>query len=228
MKTTTGIITLLLLAAAALPAGAKSFSEMDSAEVSTLLAAAQTAAAGARQSASAKDADSDAITPVEVTARDLVTKIYGVLSTDLNHDECVAETIRVLSINPEDEESVVWLDADAGYQLDYYGMKPQCTAMARFNDSDQHRALNDFGFFFIFPFDPADKPEALQAQSDFSGALLQEMNDIGVDMGVNSLSDDIFETVGEYEGNLVDIRLLEDPGANHYLLMLTVEPETPE
>lgn len=230
MKDLKAIFTSFLIAASCAAAGASTFATMSAEEVSALLAEAECSRPDFN-SASAKGADTHRIsataTPVTVNARDLVTKIYGVLSPDLTHDECIAESQRLLLLTPEDEGSVLWLEADGGYLLDYYGMSPDCTAMARFSDTGEESGhVADFGFFFLFPYTESGKESTLREQSDFSGTLLQEMTDMGIDLGADSLATDLFEAVGNYEGNFVDLRLMEDPGADRYILILSVQPDS--
>ncbi len=54
------------------------------------------------------------------------------------------------------------------------------------------------------------------------------MHDIGIPMGRDSLSDDLFDVSGSYKGNFVNVRLMEEQTADstgRYILILSVEPE---
>ena len=166
---------------------------------------------------------------VTVNADDLMTKVYGLLSTNLTKSATKKEANRLLNVTPSDEEGVLWLDSETGYGLDYYGMTPDVSAMARFYDPETADTtnmatakVNDFGFFFLFPYDNNDKESVNRNQADFCGALLTELKDMGVALGVNEASSDLFEVLGTYNGNNIDMRLFDE--GSRYVLMLAVEP----
>ena len=49
------------------------------------------------------------------------------------------------------------------------------------------------------------------------------MHDIGIPMGRDSLSDDLFDVSGSYKGNFVNVRLMEEQTADstgRYILIL--------
>lgn len=103
-------------------------------------------------------------------------------------------------------------------------MQPEVSAMARFGNE----TLIDFCFFFMFSYQEDSKGECTRRQADFCGSLLQEMHDIGIPMGRDSLSDDLFDISGSYKGNFVNVRLMEEQTADstgRYILILSVEPE---
>lgn len=198
--------------------GATSFSAMGVEEVSMLLESA----------ASAKDAaymfpEVKRPLPVELDARDMVTKVYGIIDPGLSKSECVSRTRKLLSLTPGEEEGVLWLDSDQGYRINYYGMLPETSAMARYG----HTGIADYGYFFLFPYSNGGKAQTIRQQADFCGTLLQEMHDNGLPMDLNTATSDLFEAVGDYHGSLVDVRLLDEPGeggAGRFILILSVEP----
>lgn len=220
------VITALLLGTALTAQAATSFSTMSVEEVSALLAQAKDASD--HTAASAKDAAASAseepvLLPVSLTAEDMVSKVYGVLDTGLDKQGCVSEARRLLRLTPEEDHGALWLETDGGYSVNYYGMVPEVSAIARFGDDK----VSDYGFFFLFPYGSGDKHSSIRRQADFCGSLLQEMADIGLLMDLNTATDDLFEAVGDYKGNFVDVRLLDEKGegdSGRYILILSVEP----
>ena len=83
--------------------------------------------------------------PVEVTAEDLVTKVYGVIDPSVSKHECSDQVFRILRLRPEEDNAALWLETSGGYGISYYGMQPEVSAMARFGNE----TLIDFCFFFI-------------------------------------------------------------------------------
>ena len=160
-------------------------------------------------------------TPVAVTAHDMMTKVYGVLDSNLPKENCRQGARAALALDPEEEFSSLWLDTDSGYAIDFRGMCPEVSAMARFDNND----LSDFCFFFLFPRDEENigfgkRPE----HGIFCGSLLQEMHDMGLEAGADRDTDDLFNVLGSYEGNLVDVRLVDDTEGDRYILIVGVEP----
>ncbi|MDE5644263.1 MAG: hypothetical protein K2I45_01325 [Muribaculaceae bacterium] len=219
------LLTLALLAGFCLTSAAVSFSAMTVEEVSALLSQAGQAAGQA--SVSAKDTAGSAgavvLLPVELTAEDLVTKVYGVVDPCVSKDECVRKSRELLRLTPEDDSGALWLETAGGYGVNYYGMIPDVSAMARFGNEK----VSDFGYFFLFPYNAGDRQSGIREQADFCSSLLQEMTDIGLSMDLSTETDDLFEAVGDYKGSFVDIRLLDDRkdnGSGRYILILSVEP----
>lgn len=219
------LLTLALLAGFCLTSAAVSFSAMTVEEVSALLSQAGQAAGHA--SVSAKDTAGSAgavvLLPVELTAEDLVTKVYGVVDPGVSKDECVRKSRELLRLTPEDDSGALWLETAGGYGVNYYGMIPDVSAMARFGNEK----VSDFGYFFLFPYNAGDRQSGIREQTDFCSSLLQEMTDIGLPMDLNTESDDLFEAVGDYKGSFVDVRLLDErneSGSGRYILILSVEP----
>lgn len=220
------LIIAIAATAIAVSRGETAFSKMSVEQVSELLAQAPSGssahAASAMEAANANDSDIIPL-PVELTAADMVTKIYGVIDPDVSKEECVSETRRTLRLSPEDDQDCLWLETDGGYGINYYGLVPDVSAMARF---DEER-LSDFCFFFLFPYTASDKRESISRQTDFCGTLLQEMTDIGIPMDLDTATDALFEAVGDHKGSFVDVRLLDEKGNGgdgRYILILSVEP----
>lgn len=221
-------VALLMFTGVEYASAISSFSSMTVEEVSALLSRAGTEADVA--AASAKDAVADTTVirelPLELTVADMVGKVYGVVNPDCSKKDCVAESRRVLRLTPEEDEGVLWLEADNGYRINYYGLVPDVSAMARFENGEEN--VSDFGYFFIFPYEGHAKADGVREQTDFCSSLLQEMRDIGLPMDLNTATDDLFEAVGDYNGSLVDVRLLDDrhvDGDGRFILILSVEPK---
>lgn len=210
----------LLLAGGGVCMAATSFSAMSVEEVSTLLSRSEGRTVS--QAVSAKDT----VGAVRVNVGDMVGKIFGLFDTEVSKGECVDRSRQQLNLTPEDDEGALWLESDGGYVIDYYGMRPNVSAMARFGDNQPESKLTDFGYFFLFPYTDATKRESVREQADFCGSLLQEMADLGLPMELYTDSDDLFEAIGDYNGSLVDIRLLDETkaGGGRYILILSVEP----
>lgn len=163
--------------------------------------------------------------PVELTAEDFITKVYGVLSPDRSRAELCRDCRTMLDLMPEEDNMGLWIQSDDGYEVSYYGMRiPDVAAMA----SIERDSIADFAFFFLFPYTDATREEMNRRQASFSGSLLQEMQDIGALMAAEpGPEDSLFEATGEYAGNFVDLRLADEPavsGGGRYVLYLTVEP----
>lgn len=174
-------------------------------------------------SASAQTVNTASI-PLNVTAEDFVTKVYALFSPDHSKHELCEDCENILRLMPSEDNMGLWLDSTDGYQLNYYGQViPSVSAMANVeNDS-----VTKFGFFFLFPYNDGNHEEMNHQQALFCGSLLQEMQDIGAVMGVDAATDALFEATGDYNGNFVDFRLLEEEtgtSTGRYVLYLSVEP----
>lgn len=212
-------VTLIAVTISNRAQGATSFSAMGIGEISHLLSEAASAKDAARHEAGS---ETKAL-PVELTAPEMVAKVYGVVDPGVNRSECVDHTRRMLSLTPEEDEGCLWLDSDAGYRINYYGLVPETSAMARF-DGD---ALAEYCYFFLFPYEAGGKSIGVRNQADFCGTLLQEMYDSGLPMDLNTATDDLFEAVGDYQGSLVDVRLLDEAmpdSSGRFILIVSVEP----
>ncbi len=169
---------------------------------------------------------SAASSAVIVTAADLVSKVYGVLDLPQTVAETKKGVEKCMKMEPDADETGLWLDTDSGYKLSYSGMTPEVAAVAQFEDDD---TISQFGYFFFFPYNSADRDDANRAQCAFCSSLLQEMNDMGVVSGTTEDNDDsLFEVVGAYEGNMVNMMLKEQTAngrdGGRFLLILSVTP----
>ena len=164
--------------------------------------------------------------PLELTARDFVTKVYGVLDSTLSTRSEICRASEGMNLAPSADSLGLWLETGDGYSVSYYGMTPDVTAMAQFE--------GDFGFFFLFPYQQGERENANARQSEFCGALLQEMSDIGLVMGLDPLADTLFDAVGSYGANFVEMSLIEETAgssdtapatsAGRFIVTLTVRP----
>lgn len=164
--------------------------------------------------------------PLLLTADDMLTKVYGVLDSSLDKASLIKASETILDMSPTDDRACLWLDPSDGYGICYSGLKPDVSAMARF-DRDR---ISDFGFFFLFPYIKSKKHLAAKEQVLFCGSLLQEMHDMGAVLGNDGDADSLFDVSGDYNGNFVNVRLIDDPGADpqdpegRYIVFLSVEP----
>lgn len=219
-------ITIALLALTSGIATAATFATMSVDEVSALLALQESR----KPSDSAKETVADCVSPqpVNLTATDMVTKVYGVISPDASRNECKRLASTLLCLTPEEDGDGLWLESANGYVVNYYGMEPEVSALATYRRDHPDEGASDYGFFFIFPYSASDRDMSVRSQADFCGALLQEMSDSGLDLSVNAATDDLFDVVGDYQGGLVNVRLLDDPGIagdGRFILILSVQPD---
>ncbi len=164
--------------------------------------------------------------PLLLTADDMLTKVYGVLDSSLDKASLIKASETILDMSPTDDRACLWLDPSDGYGICYSGLEPDVSAMARF-DRDR---ISDFGFFFLFPYQKSEKQKTIEKQALFCGSLLQEIHDLGADLGSDTAADGLFDVSGDYNGNFVAVRLIDDPGADpqdpegRYIMMLSIEP----
>ena len=165
--------------------------------------------------------------PVAVTASDLITKVYGVVSPDLKPSEMSRQVESAIDLRPEMEEGNLWLDGDNGFELSYSDMTPEVMAVACF-ESD---SLTNYAYFFLFPYDEGSRDCVNMAQAEFCGCLLQELYDMGLRMGrdVNAGGEDgaLFNAVCAHGDSLVDITLEEHPTdeGGRFVVTLNVAPK---
>lgn len=163
--------------------------------------------------------------PLELTAMDLVSKVYGVLDTGLSQSSTVEEAGRCLNLTPSADSTGLWLESADGYVVSYYGMKPDISAVAHFDE----KGATDYCYFFLFPYAEGNREFVNHQQALFSGCLLQEMSDIGLIIGVPDSSDAIFEAFGSHADKLINVRLTEEelPGdSGLFILMLGITPRS--
>lgn len=175
--------------------------------------------AGVAPASAANSAKGVSAQPDTVTAADLMTKVYAILPADVSGEEMIADA-NARALSPKEDETGLWLDSDSdSYSLCYAGITPDVSARAEYTGGE----LDNFGYFFLFPYScEVTKAAANSRQCQFCGCLLQEMNDMGMDMGADPATDNIFDAVGMYAGNLVEVSLIDD--GNRYIVVLTVEP----
>lgn len=143
--------------------------------------------------------------PVNLTAKDFITKIYGLVSPD-SANSIVERVTALTGIEPVEDEFGLWLGNENGYMVNYYGQKPDIEAMAIFNNGK----IDNYGFFFIFPYKAGKRYDSMIRQVVFVSTLLQEMKDLGMIMNSDGDTDGIFETEGNYDGKYVSLKLVEE------------------
>lgn len=144
--------------------------------------------------------------PLSITAHDLLTKVYGFIDSSCTKEQTVEAVRYAASMVPEEDDFGLWLNADNGYSVNYYGLKPDVEAMVQYDEG----RVSSYGFFFFFPYGRGNREKANSRQSEFCGVLLQELHDMGLSIGMPYVTDAVFEVIGDYCGNYVDIRLLEE------------------
>lgn len=163
------------------------------------------------------------VMPLVLTATDLVTKVYGVLDTSLPKDEALKIAESRYNLTPTADSSGFWLEPADGYVVDYYGMSPQVSAVANFDDE----GATDYSYFILFPYEAGRRPAADYEQCAFCGTLLQEMQDLGVIVGVPDVSDAVFEAFGSMKGSAVNVKLVEEvytDDSGRFILIIGVTP----
>lgn len=163
---------------------------------------------------------------VHMTAADMVGKVYGVVDPGRNYDEAMSMARERLRIMPSADPYGVWVENRDGYIIDYYGMSPETTAMARF---DGEGVLEDFGYFFFFPYECGDRESANGCQCEFCRVLLQELHDIGAELDQAQAPDTLFNVVGRYDDKFVELQLVEQltdwqTGDGIFVLSVRVSP----
>lgn len=244
-KTLITIAFILVSATGSLTAPASTLRAMSGYEVNELLQSApgaDKATAPAAKASVSPDNIQQPFPSVNVTAHDLITKVYGFIDARSSRQDCIDRTRESINLTPQQVDNDFWLDSQDGYRLSYDGMSPRTAALARIGDND---SVAEYCYFFLFPYSGNAKEAGTEAQAQFGGELLQELSDMDADWGADRNSDDLFEVVGSYAGNLVSVRLLDeqqpggdnsrpaasDPGTDgRYILMFIVQPGafTPE
>lgn len=161
--------------------------------------------------------------PLQLTASDLVSKVYGVLDTGLSRHQAEKEIQNRMKLSPSAEDKSLWLDSAGGYRVSYYGMMPELSAVAYFDDD----AISGYCYFFIFPYTSGNRESANVEQSLFTGSLLQEMNDVGLIIGMPDITDYIFEAMGSYQDKHIHVGLVEEANedeSGRFVLGLDVIP----
>lgn len=166
-----------------------------------------------------------AVMPLELTAADLVTKVYGMLDTGLSRNEAIKEAGDRYRLTPSADSMGLWLDSADGYVVSYYGLTPPVSAVANYGSE----GVTDFSYFFLFPYAAGERKNADSAQCIFCSCLLQEMNDMGLVVGVPDVTDSIFEVFGSCDDKWLNVRLVEqvqDDDSGLFVLMLNIVPDS--
>lgn len=178
-----------------------------------LIAISLTAALHAAAAPTMADTDrprpvSPAPQPLRVNAHDMLSLVYGFIDPARSYDQAVADTRLTLHLTPTVDPYGVWLDAGEGYALNYYGMTPEVTGMAHY---DIDGTVQDYGYFFFFPYACNCREQANCSQSQFCGSLLQELYDIGAQLDQTQRPDLLFDVVGRYCDKFVQLQLVDQP-----------------
>ncbi len=146
--------------------------------------------------------------PVSLTVRDMISKVYGFIDPQVSRQQCL-EALRVVAdMTPQEDDYGMWLNEETGYGVSYYGMRPEVEARVQFEGKEG--SASEYGFFFLFPYARGDRQNANDRQAEFCGYMLQELNDMGLEIGQTRVTDALFEVVGDYAGNIFNIRLVEE------------------
>lgn len=169
--------------------------------------------------------------PLHLTAKDMMSKVYGCLDCNLSRHDLMREAKRHINLTPSCDEYGYWLENNNGYKVQYAGLTPEVSAVAIY-DKDNKDHLATYCFFFLFPYAKGEREMAIDEQSDFCGCLLQEMHDMGLDIYTAENSDALVDAVTQYNQNLVEVRLIEEaisPSSQadegRFLIVLRVEPD---
>ncbi|MCM1152436.1 MAG: hypothetical protein NC328_02115 [Muribaculum sp.] len=144
--------------------------------------------------------------PLEVTAADLVSKVYGLSDISSSREVMLKDVASQWAIAPEEEDCDIWIDSDEDGLLDYRGISPRVSMMVRYDGelpSEQY-------IFFIFPFEADNFEDINRSQAEFTGSLLQELYDNGLQAGIVTPSEYVFEIEGDLNGIPVRMRLDEE------------------
>ena len=181
-------------------------SEMTAAEIISLLP---------ESDSSVNTADLGNRDMIQVSGHDLLTKAYGTVSAVNSSKGTIRMATEEMNLTPSRENDYLWVDSAEGYNLEYKGMSPDVSALVRLeNDS-----ISDYGFFFLFPYDNSSEDQA-----KFSLTMLEDFEKMGIDLGANAYTSDMFEVSGDYSDNYMAMRLINDPEGERYILFLSVEP----
>lgn len=217
------VILSLITIAAVFAASLKAFAVAPAAAPDAGLLSTPDAALAALASTGEKEAIQSSVLPLALTAKDFVTKVYGVFDTNLSESEISKESKQRFNLTPAADSTGLWLETADGYVVSYYGMTPLVSAKAGFDGN----IVSDYCYFFQFPYSSGMRAEANMRQCEFCSSLLQEMHDIGMIMAVPVYTDAIFETVGSYGEHNVNVRLVEESSSDHsgrFIVVLDVEP----
>lgn len=162
--------------------------------------------------------DGETNAPVHVEGADLLTKAYGISECELDSAASMAKVNSIIGFLPQEDEYGLWLDSADGYRVNYSGMCPEVSAMARYDDG----RLDEMAFFFIFRYGEGERDWANCCQARFCGNLLQELSDMGLELAAdgNVVTPVYFDVEGEHDSHPLSVKLREDEGS--YVLALHV------
>ena len=148
---------------------------------------------------------SESTEPIEVTAADLVQKVYGVADPTLGRDGCRKIAQDSFSETPREDEGAEWMSSDEGFLISYQGQSPEAEAMVRY----ARNAVTGYGYIFYFPYESHRREAANNEQCRFCSALLGELSELGEDLGADPLTKELFDVSGIVKGRLVRLCLSE-------------------
>ncbi|MCM1290855.1 MAG: hypothetical protein NC201_02085 [Prevotella sp.] len=190
------------------------------------------------------------VNPIELSGQDLITKVYGIIepSNAVTKQDCIQNCISLTNLTPSEDEFGLWLEDTDGYIPSCYGISPKTSALAAYDNNQ----LENYEYFFIFPYSAGEREATNLRQAQFCGSLLQELKDLGLDMAASQTTDALFDVTGDNNNDLVEIRLIDEtdnstkdnsqiqltdnqlagttnalrhfPGAGRFILILTIDP----
>lgn len=165
-----------------------------------------------------KDPCADLPEGVQVSVADMLSKVYGLIPADMTKAE-IDSVAAGLGLVPVADDGGMWLDSEDGYRLSYAGVSPEVSARAEY-DGDE---VTGFTYYFLFPFEcERTRREAVASQAQFCGSMLQEMHDMGMELGADSMTPDLMDVSGYFGDTHVDVNLSESD--NSFVLILAVNP----
>lgn len=161
-----------------------------------------------------------------LTTSDLLLKAYGLFDTTLNKNEIKKAVKKQLHISAIEDEYGLWLESANGYYITFHGIQPEVSSRVGF---DSNNELTEYGYFFIFPYETDRRDDANAEQASFTSMMLQDMLEMDITMGVDELSDAIFEVAAEYQENIINVRLVEEHDTENdsgrFILILNICPQ---
>lgn len=162
--------------------------------------------------------------PVKLTASDLVEKAYGVADPELGREGCRRMAEDKFSGSPVEEDGADWMSEGEGFIISYHGQSPEAEAMVRYvNDM-----VDGYGYIFYFPYGASQREAANKEQCKFCSALLDELCEMGAEMGADPATTELFDVDGRLNGRDVQLTLSEDvesKAANHELQAGAIDPD---
>lgn len=144
--------------------------------------------------------------PLEVNASDIIGKVYAVADPAYGRDNCRETADEQFALLPACEEGAEWLTSAEGFRLSYEGMQPEVEAMAEYDNG----MVSSYGYIFYFPYASAQRETANGQQCEFCTALLQELKDLGIDLGADPMTANLFDVRGIFHGSHIHLTLSEN------------------